>query len=261
MRRPNRMQIVMLLFSVVIAVNTYALWRRAVMSDDNQMVHMGYYEQLYQYLDIPEVIHNSSALLGALVGKSTILSDAASNNDELLAWSKFHVDRPFPQKIPQLNELIDDGGAGWNIQSDVRWMLDFAVIGFPKCGTTTMLKYLQTDGLWTAPKEWCELGWNRSAPLLRKLYNHQLEGDVLHNEHVKKGMKCPSDVENPNSLDNFGWFFNTTKFIVGVRHPVLWFQSFYNFRLSQGVEIQSSDGMTGACFSGMQSVWYVRIKH
>jgi hypothetical protein len=69
----------------------------------------------------------------------------------------------------------------------------------------------------------------RPAELVRTLYDELEPG-----YHYKRGYKAPRDITNANALTAFATYFPTTKLIIGVRHPVLWFQSFYNYRVRGG---------------------------
>ncbi|KAK1741144.1 hypothetical protein QTG54_008396 [Skeletonema marinoi] len=61
--------------------------------------------------------------------------------------------------IPPLKDLIDKNG---KVISDISWMLDFAIIGFPKSGTSFLKNYLnQTDETRdTPPVMWFESFYN-----------------------------------------------------------------------------------------------------
>lgn len=48
---------------------------------------------------------------------------------------------------------------------------------------------------------------------------------------VKHGYKAPSDLSSPTALKHLKTYFPSTKLIVGVRHPIEWFQVDYNDKL------------------------------
>jgi hypothetical protein len=131
---------------------------------------------------------------------------------------------------------------GWNITGNVSWLLDFAIVGFPKTGTSTLMFYLenQTDSVFTFPDERCELGWNQHVPLLRELYKN-------YQPHLRMGIKCPRDLEVSLALNNYNQFFRTTKFVIGLRNPVKWFESFYNFRITNEFEMPPVHRLVGKC--------------
>lgn len=99
--------------------------------------------------------------------------------------------------------------------------------GFPKTGTSTLMFYLRnhSESIFIFPDERCELAWNQHVPLLKDLYKE-------YQPKLLMGIKCPSNLEVDLALKNYNKFFPATKFIVGVRHPVHWFESFYNFRIT-----------------------------
>ena len=110
------------------------------------------------------------------------------------------------------------------IIGDVSYLLDYAVLGFPKTGTTALMRYLNTENSRTLPRERCELDW-AVFEVVKSLFE-----DLPQDNHVKRGLKCPQCVSN-HCFKNLSKYFYKTKLIVGVRHPVLWFQSFYNYRV------------------------------
>ena len=51
----------------------------------------------------------------------------------------------------------------WDIVQDVNFLLDFAIVAFPKCGTSTLMLYLenQTSVVDMQHHERCEFGYNQ----------------------------------------------------------------------------------------------------
>jgi len=115
-------------------------------------------------------------------------------------------------------------------------IMDFAVVGFPKCGTTTLeanLGYLAPmpvsdictpvhQTVWYSYKNW--------AP------KYQKEGE----EKVFRGTKCPAFIQG-TWLKEWSKYLPRTKLIVGVRHPVLWFQSFWNMQVANRLTTFAGD--------------------
>jgi hypothetical protein len=152
---------------------------------------------------------------------------------------------------PRLERFVQ----GWNITGDVSWLLDFAIIGFPKAGTSTLMLYLenQTESVHMFHHERCEMGWNQHVPLLVDLHKY------YQGPHVKMGIKCPRDLEVDLALSNYHTYFPRTKFIVGIRHPIQWFQSFYNFRITNEFPMPSeTNRLIGRCKKAHQGVCTVR---
>jgi len=113
-----------------------------------------------------------------------------------------------------------------NVTQDVSDLLQFAVVGFGKCGTTTMMDWLsQNPSLKCWPEEVTDLMRSRPADLLAKLYSLPSGGDF------QRGYKSPLDLTMPHIPQQIAKYFSKTKLIIGIRHPVRWFESLYNFRL------------------------------
>ena len=150
---------------------------------------------------------------------------------------------------PPLTDLIQ----GWNITRNVTWLLDFAVVGFPKTGTSSLMTYLQSkqDSIFIFGDERCDLGWNQHVVLLQDLYKH-------YQPHLRMGIKCPNNLEVDLAMKNFNAFFPKTKFIVGLRHPVLWLESLYNHRVNNYYEMPPAQKVVGKCRRFNQGVCTVR---
>ena len=65
----------------------------------------------------------------------------------------------------------------------------------------------------------------------------------------KVGYKCPADIRELVALGNLRDYFPKTKLIVGLRHPVWWFESFYNFRIRYGFSIPLPMQSRGPCLT------------
>jgi hypothetical protein len=67
-------------------------------------------------------------------------------------------------------------------------------------------------------KERCELSGRQEATLIRDLYRQMPAGDFV------RGIKCPLDIDSTTMfLPAYQKYFPKAHFIVGVRHPVLWY--------------------------------------
>jgi len=175
-----------------------------------------------------------------------------------LLYGTKHV--PEMANWPPLSALIDNDG---NIRDDVdvSGILDFAIVGFGKTGTTSILRHLSdmTDSL---SKEHCDLVVNKSGKLLIDLYEDHARrfkeakrnGEEL--EDRLRGLKCPQDISSDYSMFNYAKYFPSTKLIIGIRHPVLWFESLYNFRVANvpWKAMLPTSELTRGCISGSQGV-------
>jgi len=52
-----------------------------------------------------------------------------------------------------------------------------------------------------------------------------------------RGYKAPRDIQDKRVLRLIRRYWPNAGLIVGLRHPILWFESFYNYRLSRGKDI------------------------
>jgi hypothetical protein len=103
--------------------------------------------------------------------------------------------------------------------------LDFAIVGFGKCGTTSAMHLLRSHAQLQSLQSELWALFNGDVPKLINRIHDKL--DLA----LPRGYKCPGDIFSPNSLNLFRDVFPKTKLIIGVRHPVPWFQSLYNFRI------------------------------
>jgi hypothetical protein len=119
-------------------------------------------------------------------------------------------------------------------QIEAQDTFDFIVAGFPKCGTTTLLKafaaHNETDMM---PSEKCTVASPGMPDLavLRKLDEALMELSLSPN--VKRSFKCPTAIYTHKTISRMEKHSPGAKFIVGVRHPILMIQSFYNYRVSE----------------------------
>ena len=118
---------------------------------------------------------------------------------------------------PPLNRLINENGD--KITGKVDWLLDHAIIGHAKTGTTYLMNWLRAhESVQMHDREVCDLNNRQPASLVRKLYTELPAG-----EHYLRGFKCPGHFSR-EPLRYFRQYFTKTKLIVGLRHPVRWFE-------------------------------------
>ena len=104
-------------------------------------------------------------------------------------------------------------------------LLDFAVVGFGKCGTTSLMKFLNIENTtFEGDGEHCP----ESREKLFELYGEYV------NTSIMTGYKCPSGLLNkPDLIRTYQNNVPHPKLIASVRHPVTHFQSSYNFFFSE----------------------------
>jgi hypothetical protein len=126
------------------------------------------------------------------------------------------------QNPPRLKRLVYRK----RIVRNVDWMLDFAIIGFPKCGTSYLKQWLgSSPDVFLDDHEVDWMAQDKPYRLVEHL--HQV---ISIYPATRIGIKFPGDIDSMFSLHYYRQHFPRTKFIVLLRHPVWWFQSFYNFR-------------------------------
>ena len=64
--------------------------------------------------------------------------------------------------------------------------------------------------------------------IIRTISNSLPEG------RYRRGYKSPNDVEDGRARNKLRVHYPKTRLLVGLRHPVLWFESFYNHRIQNG---------------------------
>lgn len=112
---------------------------------------------------------------------------------------------------------------------------DFAILGFPKCASTFLRKYLSgVKDIYVAPKEQCDF---QSHTKLHELFDGRnkffsMNATAAASAKVR-GFKCPILLETKSNLKTAMrlLFTNKSTFIVQIRHPVDWFQSYYNYMM------------------------------
>lgn len=94
-------------------------------------------------------------------------------------------------------------------------------------------------------REISDLSRNKVEQFVTRLYEKLPKGPSY-----KRGYKAPADVTQKHVLKQLKDYFPKTGLIVGIRHPVWWFQSLYNFRTQNfGLDTQlpHPDELIGKC--------------
>lgn len=111
--------------------------------------------------------------------------------------------------------------------------LDFAFIGWPKTGTSFLLKVLGDHPEVTMPEsEFCDLtvaqdGGEKNLTRWMMTSQHKsLKSSVPQ----KYGIKCPHMIRKTQSIERLAMVYDSTRLVVGVRHPVLWFQRWVDWK-------------------------------
>jgi hypothetical protein len=124
--------------------------------------------------------------------------------------------------LPPLDQLIGDFHT--KVTGNVSFLLDFAILGHGKCATSAHLLWLRRHPeILMHNREIAALMHGRPAQMVSLLYA------LPNRPNQKRGYKNPTDIMNPRALERLRTYWPETKFVVGGRHPVKWFESFYNF--------------------------------
>ena len=115
-------------------------------------------------------------------------------------------------------------------------ILDFAIVGFPKCGTTT----LEANLGYLAPMPIADVCTPVHQTVWYSYHNwpktYQKDGE----DKLFRGTKCPAFIQGKWLLD-YSKYLPRTKLIAGVRHPLLWFQSFWNMQVGNHLTTFAGD--------------------
>ena len=119
-----------------------------------------------------------------------------------------HKNEPWPE----LSEVYD----GRKVTGDPQFLLDFAVIGFEKSGTSTLMKWFGAHPqIQFFQEEIYDLYRNRTGSMVWRLHT-QLEPGWKY----KRGYKSPIDIYLANALLLLDQYFPKTKLFLALRHPV-----------------------------------------
>jgi hypothetical protein len=128
----------------------------------------------------------------------------------------------------------DTGPAAAAPSSD--FVLDFAIVGYPKTATSFLLGWLaQHQQVLARTSEMYQLQQGRVGDFVASMKElgppMTAASNASNADPYRRGYKAPRDIENPVAMGELRTHWPEAKLIVGLRHPVLWFESFYNFRI------------------------------
>ena len=108
-----------------------------------------------------------------------------------------------------------------------QFLLDFAIIGFPKCGSTAIHHWMGLHPqIHLLENEVFSLMNGSPERLIYRLYT-QLPAE----SNIRRGFKNPLEIRSPHSLAYIKKYFPKTLLIIGIRSSVKWFESLYNFKV------------------------------
>ena len=137
---------------------------------------------------------------------------------------------------PPLNTLVrlnvKTGNREISNKVSVDWLLDFAIIGFPKCGTSSLKAWLRrAPGIFMDDDEIYSMSNGNPGQLVQHFYKvydglkpgkveNGVAGTHIPLDQMKFGIKNPADIDSVLSLSEYRSYFPNTRFVVQLRHPV-----------------------------------------
>lgn len=165
-------------------------------------------------------------------------AETPSQTEILVQERRINISSAYQNQWPPLSELIDDKET--SVVSDVQFLVDFAIVGHPKTGTSSLMRLLSTHPqVQMHQQEIRSLRKGKPAEFVSKMY------ELPHGSQYKRGFKSPNEICTLRSLQSICMHFPDTRLIVGVRHPVKWFESWYNFQSRQGREQSPAEKLVG----------------
>lgn len=161
------------------------------------------------------------------------------------------IDPGNTSRLP-LSTLLTLDNNNSTIMEAIQGLLDFAIIGAPKTGTTYLLRRFALHPELKGPsKEVNLLRFGKVAEFVAFMYNDLPAGD-----NYKRYYKHPTDSYMPRALESYRTYFPKTKMIIGLRHPILLFESFYNYRVQTNVTMPPADSplLIGKCSQAVHKV-------
>jgi len=137
---------------------------------------------------------------------------------------------------PPLSELVD----GYKVTSNVEFLLDFAIIGHAKCATTLLMHWIgHRDDVQMYSKEMHQLTFGKPAEFVKEMYK------LPAGPQYRRGYKAPNDISHQTPRELLQKLFPHVPLVLGIRHPVKWFESWYNFKSRQGFELPPPETLRG----------------
>jgi len=156
--------------------------------------------------------------------KTAVVSTTTKNGQKPELSSKPSIIEEIKEKKeewPTLSSLVreDDG----EIVADVQFLLDFAIVGHSKTGTSSQMNWLAKHAeVQMYHHEVHSLRNGKPKELVELMYA------LPSGRQFKRGYKSPNDIVNAISMEAIRTYWPKTKLIVGIRHPVKWFERYAN---------------------------------
>jgi hypothetical protein len=165
-------------------------------------------------------MHRSSPVRSPRKDKSTAM---AGRKSDAVALSTIKNKNGVP--YPAWDSLVTNGA----ITGDIQFLVDFVIAGFSKCGTSSLSAWLSDHPQIQIPlEERYDLINRDPKKLALRMYRMYHKQATLEEGYIQ-GYKQPKDVSFPQTIQAWNRYWPKAKLIVTVRHPVRWFESFWNF--------------------------------
>lgn len=172
--------------------------------------------------------------------------DAISKSWPMSPYQFPYHDKDFQR--PRFEEVVTDHRNNV-IVGDLQFLLDFAIVGYAKCGTSTMMEWLgQHPQVLSRGQELPHLTLGKIGLFAKNCYNLDTDPTKL------RAYKNPTDVQNLRAIRLLREYFPRTRLLIGIRHPIWWFQSFYNYRIQNSGDMPPAIDLKGTCFKRSQGV-------
>jgi hypothetical protein len=192
---------------------------------------------------LPTILDTTPSRQISTITTSSVISQE-SDNDVPDISQESNNDVPVDNR-PPLDTIIDDND---QIIGDPEWLLDFAILGYGKCGTSTMMFWLKEHPeIQAFGREKGHFMARKPGLMIRQLYENLEPGPY------QRGYKAPQDVTQTHILDYYRAYWPNAKFILGIRHPIRWFESLYNFRIQNlkiPTDLPNPNDLIGPCKTG-----------
>ncbi|GKY95801.1 hypothetical protein MPSEU_000540800 [Mayamaea pseudoterrestris] len=146
----------------------------------------------------------------------------------IIGHTKLNSHHPQVSETPLTSLITDDF---MNVTSDVQYLMDFAIIGHAKTATTFIKHWLyEHPQVLIYNQEIHHLldATRGPAKMVKSMYELG-----PYDANKRRGYKAPNDIRRPPALSAFRKYWPDTRLVVGLRHPVKWFESYYNFNVRQ----------------------------
>ena len=158
------------------------------------------------------------------------------------------IDTEFGEKrtvnVPEQAKQIAKNTTNPSVKGSIP-KVDFAIAGFPKCSTTflrnTLLQSHNQSIFYGNDDTEISLLQKNRVRKFAKLFSEPSHSGC------KKAFKDPSILYSEVALSNLETYFPSTDFVISIRHPVRWFESFYNYRVRRGHHMPPPNSLIGTC--------------